>query len=315
MTQQKGRRVPFQLQTAVEAEIAKLIKEGHIRQIDKINNEVFIQPIVITVKRNKTVKIALDARQLNKAIQKDKYQMPNLENLMEQVADIRNSTNEGEIRFTSLDIQYPYGQTELHTDTANIQIIEGKATGTYTFETGFYGLTTMAPEFQKIMDKILHNVQNTFTFIDDILTVTKGSKEEHIKQVKKVMKNLDEAGIRLKEKKCQIAQSETEWLGYKLTATGVKPIDSKIQAISDKLKPRNLEDLRSFMGAINQMNRLIPNLPKLCAPLRPLLSKDTKWVGKLNMTMHLINNENDTKNNWNTTLQKGQTVKNCMRRK
>ena len=60
------------------------------------------------------------------------------------------------------------------------------------------------------MDKILQNVQNTFTFIDNILVVTKGSKEEHIKQVDNVMKIPDEAGIRLKEEKCQIAQSETE---------------------------------------------------------------------------------------------------------
>ena len=78
----------------------------------------------------------------------------------------------------------------------------------------------------------------------------------------------------------QIAQSEKKWLGFKLTATGVKPIDSKIQAISDKLKPQNKKDLRSFMGTINQMNRFIPNLAKLCAPLRPLLSKDTKWDWK-----------------------------------
>ena len=103
----------------------------------------------------------------------------------------------------------------------------------------------MPPEFQKIMDKILHNVQNTFTFVDDILVVTKGSKEEHLKQVENVMKNLDEAGIRLKEGKCQIAQSETEWLGFKLTPIGMNPIDSKIQTISDKLKPQNLKDLRS----------------------------------------------------------------------
>ena len=206
MTQQKGRRVPLQLQTAVEAEITKLIKEGHIRRFDRINDEVFIQPTVITVKRDKTVKIALDARQLNNGIQKDNYQMPNLDNLMEQVAEIINSTNEGDVRFNSLDMQYGYGQTELHPDTAkhcNFQIIGAKATGTYTFKTGLFGLTTMPPEFQKIMDKILHNVQNTFTFIDDILVVTKGSTKEHITQLEDVMKILDEAGIRLKGEKCK----------------------------------------------------------------------------------------------------------------
>ena len=94
VTRQKGRRVPLQLQSAVETEIALLVREGHIRRVDKINDEVFIQPVVITVKKDKTVKVALDARLLNNAIQTDKYQMPNLDNLMEQVAERINNTDE-----------------------------------------------------------------------------------------------------------------------------------------------------------------------------------------------------------------------------
>ena len=76
----------------MEAEIEKLLAEGHIRKVGKINDEVFIQPVVITVKKDKSVKIALDARSLNDAIQKDKYQMPNLFTLMEQVAEIIKTT-------------------------------------------------------------------------------------------------------------------------------------------------------------------------------------------------------------------------------
>ena len=76
----------------MEAEIEKLLEEGHIRKVGKINDEVFIQPVVITVKKDKSVKIALDARSLNDAIQKDKYQMPNLDTLMEQVAEIIKTT-------------------------------------------------------------------------------------------------------------------------------------------------------------------------------------------------------------------------------
>ena len=64
MTQQKIPGVPLQLKTAVEAEIKKLVNPGDIGRIDKITDEVYIQPVVITVTRNKTVKIALDARLL-----------------------------------------------------------------------------------------------------------------------------------------------------------------------------------------------------------------------------------------------------------
>ena len=114
VTQQKRRGIPLQLQEAVEAEIDKLLEESHIRIVETVSDEVFIQPVVVTVKKDKTVKIALDARSLNNAILKEKYQMPNLDNLMEPVAEIINSDNQGEVLFTSSDMLYAYGQTDLH---------------------------------------------------------------------------------------------------------------------------------------------------------------------------------------------------------
>ena len=72
VTQQKGRRVPLQLQTAVKKEVKTLLKEGHIEKINKITNEMFIQPVVITVKKDQSVKTALDARLPNKAKLKNK---------------------------------------------------------------------------------------------------------------------------------------------------------------------------------------------------------------------------------------------------
>ena len=73
VTQQKGRRVPLQLREAVDAELKNLLKAGHSEKIDKVTNEIFIQPVVITIKKDRSVKIALNARSLNNAILKDKY--------------------------------------------------------------------------------------------------------------------------------------------------------------------------------------------------------------------------------------------------
>ena len=84
---QLGRRIPIQLQEQVDKEIEKLLKNGHIEKLYKIQDDVFIQPTVITVKKDKSVKIALDARALNESIAKDKYQMPNLDNLIDMIAE------------------------------------------------------------------------------------------------------------------------------------------------------------------------------------------------------------------------------------
>ena len=59
--QQKGRRIPIQLQNAVDAEIKKLSKEGYIEKVNETKDDVFIQPAVIAVKKDRSVKIPLDA--------------------------------------------------------------------------------------------------------------------------------------------------------------------------------------------------------------------------------------------------------------
>ena len=103
VTQQKGRRIPIQLQEQIDKEIEKLLKEGHIEKVDKIQDDVFIQPTVITVKKDKSLKIALDARALNQSIAKDKYQMPNLDNLNDMIAE-KLDEKEGEAWYSSVDM-------------------------------------------------------------------------------------------------------------------------------------------------------------------------------------------------------------------
>ena len=257
ITQQKGRRIPFKLQKAVDEEISRLLKEGHIEKIHEIKDDVFIQPTVITVKKDRSVKIAQDARALNQAIEKDKYQMPNLKNLLDMVAE-KLDTEKGEGWFSSVDMTYAYGQLPLHLLTAkhcNFQIIGGESTGTYRIVTGFYGLSVTPTEFQKVMDILLTKFREVFVLIDDILIVTKGTKDEHLDKLREILKSLDQAEVQLKAGKCTFAKNEIEWLGIKLTEKGIFPINTKAQGITEKLRPTNLKDLRSFLGAVNQFNK------------------------------------------------------------
>ena len=85
--QQKGRRVPIQLRDSVKKEMNRLLQEGHIVKVRKIKEDVFLQPTVITVKKDKNVKIAFDAREFNKNVVNDTYPMPNLHNLMDMIAE------------------------------------------------------------------------------------------------------------------------------------------------------------------------------------------------------------------------------------
>ena len=205
--------------------------------------------------------------------------MPNLENLMDMVAEKIDGT-EGQIFYSSVDMKYAYGQIPLDESQAkhcNIQIIGGKSTGTYRFVTGHFGLTIMPTEFQKVMDLTLVNMDGTFVYIDDILIVTKGEKSVYMQKSREVLEVLDEANLQLKADKCKIACTEIEWLGYKLSGEGVAPINGKIQGINEKLRPNNLKELRSFLGAVNQLNKFVPDLSSICAPFRSILKKEAEW--------------------------------------
>ena len=135
----------------------------------------------------------------------------------------------------------------------------------------------MPTEFQKVMDLLLAKFREVFVFIDDISIVTKGTKSEHLDKVRKILKVMNEAKLQLKAGKCKFAKQEIEWLGFKLTSSGISPINSKVQGISDKLRPTNLKELRSFLGAVNQFNRFVPDLATICFPFRSILKRDAEW--------------------------------------
>ena len=136
------------------------------------------------MKHDQSIKLALDSKLLNDAIDKNKYQMQSNDNLKDAVAKYvsDNKNKQGSFLFSKVDLKYAYNQIPLHPEIrkhCNFNILGGKSTGTYQFINGFYGLSDMPATFQKTLDKTLENIDNKFNFLDDILIITKGSTLDH----------------------------------------------------------------------------------------------------------------------------------------
>ena len=206
--------------------------------------------------------------------------MPNIDSLIDSISQHINDSNQGEnVYFSTIDLKHAFSQLNLHPDTArhcNFNIICGDAKGTYRFKTGFYGLTDMPAEFQKAMDYTLVGLSNTYCSLDNIIVVSKGNKESHLKYVYDCLRKLEADNLRINLSKCHFAKHQINWLGFTFSQSGVKPIESKTAAIAEIKAPKTLKQLRSFLGSVHHLSKFIPNLAKICHPLRPLLKKNEK---------------------------------------
>ena len=110
--------------------------------------------------------------------------------------------------------------------------------------------------------------------VDDIIVVTKGSKQKHMEELIDVLTKLENAGYRLSESKSEFFKTEKEWIGHKIDQNGIRPLQDKLLAIKELKEPRNGKELKSSLGAIQYLSKYIENLSAQTDILRQLLKKD-----------------------------------------
>ena len=103
------------------------------------------------------------------------------------------------------------------------------------------------------------------------------TKEEHLVNLRKVLQNLQNHGIRAKKAQCTFLQTSVQYLGHMIDADGLHATDAKVDAIVHASSPKNVAELRSFLGLLNYYGRFIPNLSSLLHPLNSLFRHNTTW--------------------------------------
>ncbi|KAL5517655.1 hypothetical protein EMCRGX_G003243 [Ephydatia muelleri] len=122
------------------------------------------------------------------------------------------------------------------------------------------------------MEGILKGIPYVHAYLDDIL-VTGTSESEHLQILEQVLTRLEEVGMRLKESKCQFLLPSVEYLGYRISGNGIQPTEEKLRAIRDAPIPRDLSQMKSFLGLLNYYGKFLPHLSSTLAPLYKMLSK------------------------------------------
>ena len=164
--QQKRRPVPIHFQKIVR-EQEKLIEKGHLKKADKTTENCFISPAVITIKKDKPVKIALHSRKLNEACVKKAARL-NMEELISKIsAEI--TKNDIDVWMPKIDLDSAYGRAKLSEEAAKhcVFSIIGDFTGHYRFKKSFYGLSDIPTVLQEHIDTVQEF--KTPVWLDDII--------------------------------------------------------------------------------------------------------------------------------------------------
>ena len=148
--------------------------------------------------------------------------------------------------------------------------------GLYRYLRLLFGVASAQAVFQEAMDALLQGLPHIICYLDDIL-VTGSTTQEHLQNLAVVLERLSQHGLRLKEEKCSFMQDSVDYLGHHIDAQGVHTSTSKVEAITRALSPKNVTELRSFLGMVNYYRKFLHNLSTQLHPLHALLKHSTKW--------------------------------------
>ncbi len=114
-------------------------------------------------------------------------------------------------------------------------------------------------------------------YLDDIL-VTGKSKADHLHNLSLVFQKLEKHQFKLQKTKCTFMAQMVEYLGHQVDESGIRPHPEKVEAITNAPAPKNVQELRSFLGLLNYYRKFIPNLSEMLHPLNQLLKDKQKWT-------------------------------------
>jgi len=214
--------------------------------------------------------MCIDYRRVNDATEKDAYSLPNIDEIFDSL--------DGAKIFTTMDLYSGYHQILMEEESIEITSFTTKF-GNYQFKVMPFGLTGAPATFQREMNKILFPLigKCVYNFIDDILIYSK-SVEEHLENIRQVLEIFKENQLKINLEKCRFMRTEVEVLGHKLTTEGLSPLDSKIKAIKEWSAPKDIHELRSFLGAVGYYRNFIDKYSQITAPLCKLLRKGEKYT-------------------------------------
>jgi hypothetical protein len=223
-------------------------------------------------KKDRTQQMCVDYRSLNEVTIKNKYPLPWIEDLFDQM--------KGASVFLKIDLRSGYHQLKIQESDIPKTAFHTRY-GLYEYTVMSFGLTNAPPYFMYLMNKVFMEYLDKFivVFIDDILVFSK-TMEEHEEHLRLVLEKLRSNQLYAKFSKCEFWLTEVDFIGHVISAGGVSVDPGKVKDVLNWMSPATVSDIRSFLGLAGYYSRFIKDFSKIAKPMTKLLEKNKtfKWT-------------------------------------
>ena len=247
------------------SQLQELLELGFIRP----SSSPWGAPVLFVKKKDGSMRMCIDYRELNKRTVKNKYPLPRIDDLFDQL--------QGASYFSKIDLRSGYHQLKVKDEDVTKTAFRTRY-GHYEFLVMPFGLTNAPAAFMDMMNRICRPYLDHFVivFIDDILIYSK-SKEEHSEHLRVIMMLLREKQLYAKFSKCEFWLREVQFLGHVISEKGVMVDPSKIEAVMKWVQPKSVTEIKSFLGLAGYYRRFIQDFSRIAKPMTALTKKGVKF--------------------------------------
>ena len=221
-------------------------------------------------KKDQSLRMCVDYRPLNAVIIKNKYSLPCIDILFDQLSKAKV--------FSKIDLRFGYHQIKIRPKDVPKTAFSTRY-GLYEYLVMSFGLTNAPAHFMYLMNSVFMPELDKFVvvFIDDILVYSE-NEEDHVEHLRVVLTRLREHQLYAKFSKCEFWLREVPFLGHVLSDGGIMVDPTKVQEVLNWKAPISVHEVRSFLGLAGYYRRFISDFSKIAKPMTRLLQKDMKFV-------------------------------------
>jgi hypothetical protein len=260
-------RQPYKMSPRELDEVRKQLKELLDLGLIRPSVSPWGAPVLFVRKKDGSMRMCIDYRALNNVTKRNTCPLPRIDECLERLGGARF--------FSSIDLRSGYHQVRIREEDIPKTAFNTRY-GSFEWLVLSFGLTNSPPTFQALMNSVLGDAldQHALVYLDDVLIFSK-TAEEHERHVRDVLRRLEQAQLIVNLKKCHFYRESLEFLGFRVSAEGILPSSEKVRAVQDWPVPKNVQEVRQFVGLASHYRRFIRDFGGLAAPLTDL----TKGVG------------------------------------